>query len=80
MVNTLVKLFNQITETETVPIDWSTIIVTQVHKKGHWSLPSNYKAISVLSILGKAFHKILLERMLGQGYNGCQISSTLNHQ
>ena len=48
MVNLLAKLFNQITETEIVPTDWSKMIVTPIHIKRSQSVPGNFIAISFL--------------------------------
>ena len=39
------------------------MIVTPVHKKGNRTDPSNYRAISLLSIPGKVFSYILLQRI-----------------
>ena len=39
------------------------MIVTPVHKKGNKTDPSNYRAISLLSIPGKVFSHILLQRI-----------------
>ena len=63
MVNILVKLFNQIIETEIVPTDWYKMIILQTHKKRDRSVPANYTPLSFHSIPDYVACKILLERM-----------------
>ena len=48
---------------EQTPRDWSRMLVTPIHKKGDRKGPANYRAISLLSIPGKVFSKIILNRM-----------------
>ena len=66
MINFLHMLFNKIWREENPPLEWSKMIVTPVHKKGNKSDPSNYRAISLLPILGKVFSHILLKRIKQQ--------------
>ena len=63
MINFLHLLFNKIWKEENPPLEWSKMIVTPVHKKGNKSDPSNYRAISLLSIPGKVFNHIVLQRI-----------------
>ena len=42
------------------------MIINPIHKKGDKSNPENYRAIALLSVLGKVFNKILLERVKDQ--------------
>ena len=63
MIKFLVMLFNKIWREENSPLEWSKMIVTPVHKKGNKTDPSNYRAISLLSIPGKVFSHILLQRI-----------------
>jgi len=39
------------------------MMISPIHKKGNRLLRSNYRAISLLSIAGKVFLRILLESM-----------------
>ena len=63
MIQMLEKLFNAIWQKEQTPRDWSRMLVTPIYKKGDRKDPANYRAISLLSIPGKVFSKIILNRM-----------------
>ena len=63
MIDMLHKIFNLILSSEKTPSDFSKMIVCPVYKKGDKLLMTNYRAIALLSIPGKIFLKILLERM-----------------
>ncbi len=63
MIEMLHKIFNQIWKQEKTPKDWARMLVTPIHKKGDKLNPGNYRAISLLSIPGKVFSRILLNRM-----------------
>ena len=45
------------------PIDWARILVTPINKKGDKLNPGNYRAISLHSIPGNVFSRVLLNRM-----------------
>ena len=62
-VNVLHKLFNKVLSTNEVPSEWSKMMVTPIYKKGDTSNPENYRPISLLSIPGKVFNRILLEKI-----------------
>ena len=57
------KIALQVWAGEKSPRDWCKMIVTPVHKKGDKLNPANYRAIALLSIPGKVFLHILLQRM-----------------
>ena len=59
MIQMLEKLFNAIWQKEQTPRDWYRMLVTPIHKKGDRKDPANYRAISLLSIPGKVFSKII---------------------
>ena len=63
MTKFLLMLFNKVWREENPPLEWSKMIVTPVRKKGNKTDSSNYRAISLLSIPGKVFSHILLQRI-----------------
>ena len=48
---------------ENTPLHFSKMLVTPIFKKGDKSLPEDYRDISLLSIPGKVFNKILLNKI-----------------
>ena len=62
MITILKILFKQIIKTEKSPENLSKMIITPIHKKGDTLNAENYRAIALLSILGKVFCKILMCR------------------
>ena len=58
------ELFNNILETGKYPIEWATLLITPIHKKGSTSDPNNYRGISLLPCLAKFFSSILQRRIL----------------
>ena len=63
MTKFLLMLFNKVWREKNPSLEWSKMIVTPIHKKGNKTDPSNYWAISLLSIPGKVFSHILLQRI-----------------
>ena len=63
MIKMLHKLYKKICDEEQTPEDWAKMLLTPVHKKGDKLDPENYRAISLLSIPGKVFTRVLLNRM-----------------
>src|ERR1700733_4837505 len=57
------KLCNKIYETKECPKDWGKATIVPIHKKGDKKECSNYRAISLLSIAGKVYTKILQMRL-----------------
>ena len=70
MVAMLHKIFNTVYDTEKTPKDWARMMVTPIHKKGDKQTPANYRAISLLSIPGKVFSRVLLSRMQKKNRRG----------
>ena len=62
-ISTPHQLFVKIWEDETVPDDWTESLVCTIFKKGDRSMCSNYRGISLLSVPGKVFGLIILERI-----------------
>ena len=60
----LLIIFNRILDTGVYPIEWSTGIVQPVHKKGSLNDPSNYRGITLISVVGKLFTGILNKRLV----------------
>ncbi|VDP66125.1 unnamed protein product [Schistosoma mattheei] len=56
-------LFNKIWDDEQVPKYWKEGIVVKIPKKGDLSKCDNYRGITLLSIPGNVFNRILLTRM-----------------
>ena len=48
---------------EEVPADWKEGYLIKLPKKGDLSNCANYRGITLLSVPGKVFNRILLERM-----------------
>ena len=61
--NMLHLLFKKIWEEEQVPTDWKEGYLIKIPKKGDLSQCENYRGISLLSVPGKVFNRVLLNRM-----------------
>jgi len=59
-------LFTEIWEKEDVPSAWRDGYLIKLPKKGDLSNCSNYRGITLLSVPGKVFNRIILERMKGE--------------
>ena len=57
----LEKLFNYILEKKNFPKQWSKGIIKPIYKKGDPNEPSNYRAITLVSCLGKLYTSIVNE-------------------
>ena len=62
-VELLYPLFNNIWEEERVPTQWKEGYLIKLPKKGDLSSCSNYRGVTLLSIPGKVFNRVLLNRM-----------------
>ncbi|KAK3507784.1 hypothetical protein QTP70_000373 [Hemibagrus guttatus] len=47
----------------TVPLDWATGVVIPLFKKGDWRVCSNYRGITLLSLPGKVYFRVLERRV-----------------
>ena len=52
-------VFHQCLETGTFPNDWKKANVVPVYKKGNKQILRNYRQISLLSVCGKIFEKLI---------------------
>ncbi|CAH8556054.1 unnamed protein product [Schistosoma curassoni] len=59
----LYLLFRKIWEEEQVPMDWKEGHLVKIPKKGYLSKCENYRGKTLLSIPGKVFNRVLLNRM-----------------
>ena len=58
----LCSLFNHSLHSGTVPLDWKSANVTPVHKKKKKELATNYRPISLLSIISKVLERCVCNR------------------
>ena len=63
MVSMLDKIFLKVIEEEDIPMEWAKMLVTPIHKKGDKHNHANYRAIALLSIPGKVFNKVILQKI-----------------
>ena len=59
----LVTLFNFVFESGVFPENWSEGLLTPLHKGGSRCEPDNYRGITLLSVLGKIFTRVLNNRL-----------------
>ena len=59
----ILSLFNKLFELEYFPDSWSEGFVIPLHKKGSINDEKNYRGITLLSILGKLFTRIINNRL-----------------
>ena len=57
------ELFKKIWETESFPQDWKEGHIVKLPKKGNLQECNNYRGITLLSIVGKVFNRVILERL-----------------
>jgi hypothetical protein len=64
VVDALTLLFNYVLHNEVWPARWSTGVIYPLHKSGDRLDPANYRPITLLSVVGKLFGRIIANRML----------------
>ena len=64
MVCLLEQLFSIIWQEETVPRQWREGLIVNLFKKGDREDPGNYRGITLLSVVGKVFCKVLNNRLV----------------
>ena len=62
MIDHLKQVIQSVWESE-VPQDWRDVMLVSLYKKGSKSGCSNFRGISLLSIVGKLFSRIILNRL-----------------
>lgn len=62
-VNMLYPLFIQIWNEEKIPVEWKEGYLIKLPKKGDLTNCNNYRGIMLLSVPGKVFNRIILNRM-----------------
>ena len=63
LVPVLCNLFNKIFENGHFPEEWSEGYIIPLHKKGNRDEVENYRGITLLSVLGKLFSRVLNNRL-----------------
>ncbi|KAK3528654.1 hypothetical protein QTP70_007199 [Hemibagrus guttatus] len=58
----LTRLCNIAWQSGTVPLDWATGVLVPLFKKGDWRVCSNYRGITLLSLPGKVYSRVLERR------------------
>ena len=64
MVCLLEQLFSVVWHEETVPRQWREGLIVNLFKKGDREDPGNYRGITLLSVVGKVFCKVLNNRLV----------------
>ena len=64
MLHLLHMLFEVVWHEELVPPKWSEGLIVNLFKKGDKEDPGNYRGITLLSVAGKAFCKIVNDRLV----------------
>ncbi|KAK3549447.1 hypothetical protein QTP86_001448 [Hemibagrus guttatus] len=59
----LTRLCNIVWQSGTVPLDWATGVVVPLFKKGDQRVCSNYRGITLLSLPGKVYSRVLERRV-----------------
>ena len=63
VVKWLVKLFNLVWRVGVAPNDWRKALIIPIYKKGGRLECSNYRGISLLSVIGKMYARVLNDRI-----------------
>ena len=63
LIRPLLKLFNLVLNSGYYPHEWSKGRIVSLHKKGDPTLASNYRGITISSVVGKLFNYILNNRL-----------------
>ena len=87
LIDILLFFFNWINHAGMTPREWGTANVTTLHKKGDVTDPANYRTISLISCLGKAYVSVWAKRIsmhmeprLGESQGGFRPGRSTNDQ
>ena len=61
--HTVVKVFNKLLQEGQFPVSWTEGIIIPIYKQGVYTLPNNYRGITLNSCLGKLFCHVLNTRI-----------------
>lgn len=64
VISHLKLLFNRILNTGVYPAQWSQAVLCPLHKIGSMTNPENFRGISLLSVIGKIFSKVINTRLI----------------
>ena len=64
MVDLLHQLFKVVWHEETIPKQWREGLIVNLFKKGDKEDPGNYRGITLLSVVGKVFCKVIKNRLV----------------
>ena len=62
-VNSLLELVNNVWQEEQVPADWRRGVIVRIPKKGDLSNCSNWRGITLLSVIGKILSNVIYDRI-----------------
>ena len=66
MIRWLSRILNLALVSGKVPADWRNAIIAPIYKKGNRKECGNYRGISLLSVVGKLYSSILVDRVRGK--------------
>ena len=59
----LLKIYNKVFDARYYPEEWAKGLVKPLHKKGEIGDPNNYRGITLISVVGKLFTRIINSRL-----------------
>ena len=68
-IHWLSRILNLALVSGKVPADWRNAIIAPIYKKGNREECGNYRGISLLSVVGKLYSSILVDRVRGKVEN-----------
>ena len=75
VINFLVRFFNLSIQSGCIPEQWKTSIISPIHKKGSKSAATNYRPISLTSILCRILETIIKDRIIKHLFDNNLISN-----